>query len=84
MLKGYKKLKSVRPGELVRFRNGTYIIVSEYHNTDGTPEAHLSGSGEYMATCDMNEWVAIIDMESIDSELAEEFDYPGTKTDGEK
>jgi hypothetical protein len=79
MIKGYKKLKDVGPGELIRTRSGSYAFMTEYYTfSDGKNtyyDAYLLGSGEALYM-DMNEWVAIIDLGFVEVNVSEELEYP--------
>lgn len=76
VIKGYKKLRTVPPGSLIRFRDGEYALVSEYHTSDsGYHDTYLYGTGEIVHV-DGDEWVAIIDLGAIEVEALEEAEYP--------
>jgi hypothetical protein len=76
MIKGYKKLRTVEAGSLIRFQDGTYAMVSEYH-TGGKAyrDSYLLCTGEF-CHADSEEWVAIIDLAEIEVEALEESEYP--------
>jgi len=76
MIKGFKKLRLVEPGSLIRFRDGEYALVSEYHTGDkGHYDTYLYGTGK-MCHVDSDEWVAIVDIQAIEVEIFEEAEYP--------
>lgn len=77
MIKGFMRLKMVEPGAVIRFRWGGYAVVSEYRDgDDGHFAMYVNGSGEALHT-DGNEWVAVMDMESIEAQLSfDEYEYP--------
>lgn len=79
VLKGYKKLKDIEPGSLIRTRSGSYAVVSEYRTGNSGKnsyfDSYLLESGEYLLM-NGDEWVAIIDLDFIEVEAVEEADYP--------
>ena len=76
MIKGYKKLKDIEPGSLIRFRDGEYALTSEYRTGDSKHlDTYSAESGE-MLHANPDTWVAIIDLDCIEVEALEEADYP--------
>ena len=65
----------------MRFESGSYIVISEYGKNK---EAHKGeffdaiflDTGEYYAWRNPDEWVAIIDMDDIETDAAFEAEYP--------
>lgn len=81
MIIGYKKIKHCEPGQLVRFEDGQYAVVSEYGSNERPHrDTILLGSGEYFNWSNPDEWVAIIDTEHVEVEAAFEADYPNQAT----
>lgn len=73
--------KHVAPGQLIRldWNNPTYAVTSEYsYDSKSGYDAYLLGSGEALHL-DGEEWVALIDIESIELELEGEYEYPPPK-----
>lgn len=84
-VKGFVQLKHASPGDIVRFENGGYAIVSEYGYEAGKGfNMYLDGSGESWGGSNPDEWVAVMDMEAIEQtlELFDDVQYPASpKTD---
>lgn len=78
MIVGYQRLKNCEPGQLVRFESGTYALLSEYFTGHPTiPDAYIAGSGENLCSNNPEEWVAIISLDEIEANVADErLDYP--------
>lgn len=79
MIIGYKKLKYCEPGQLVRFSDGTYLLLSEYKTGDSQIlDAYISGTGEHFVDSanSGNEWVAIIDYRWLEQYAEDEAEYP--------
>lgn len=75
MILGYKKFKDCIPGQFVRLRNGTFMLISEYgHDGKDTFDSYLD-SGE-RAHVSPDTWVAIIDLEALEDEIIYDLDYP--------
>lgn len=76
-LTGYKQLKDCKGGELIRFADGTFAMMSIYDSSDTNIKAsYLWGSGDAMGSGqDPNEWVAVIDLSTVDK-LFEHSKYP--------
>ena len=75
---GYKRMADVWAGSLVRTRDGSYILVTEYRTARAavnTRDAYIHDSGE-AAHVDGDEWVAIISLDMIETEVQEEMNYP--------
>jgi len=82
MIIGYIKLKDCKAGQLVRLRDGTYIVTTEYRTFNSgaglTQDSYLLESGEcfHAGKERANDWVAIIDMNYIEVNVAHDADYP--------
>ena len=76
MIIGYKKIKHVEPGSLIRTKHGSYAVISEYNTSSAKHfDGFLLETGEALH-CDPDEWVAIIDLDVIETEIQEDLEYP--------
>lgn len=80
LVAGFKRLKDCKPGQLVRFESGTFVLLAEYRTFNGGLSAvwdgYIVGSGEAFHPKDPNEWVAIVDMGWLEIEIDENEIYP--------
>lgn len=75
MIQGYKKVKDCEPGDLIRFEDGEYAVISEYRSNGKSYDGYIVESGEALhANPDI--WVAIIDIDFLESNMADEVNYP--------
>lgn len=76
MIIGYKKLKHCEAGSLIRTKEGTFALLSEYMGNLGIFSGYIFESGETFCPQDADEWVAIISLEQLEADISEELDYP--------
>lgn len=79
MIIGYKKLKHCEAGSLIRTKDGTFALLSQYHSFNSGASGYFDGyimdSGEAFHA-DKEEWVAIIGLGQLEADISEELDYP--------
>lgn len=76
MIIGYKRLKHCEAGSLIRTKDGSFVMLSEYMGNDNVFSGYIFESGENFCPKDPNEWVAIICLGQLEADISEELEYP--------